>query len=68
MKEQDARLLAGHVLVDSDDVDAALAQRLQHRLQLGFQHREVAVDDRDGCSTSWSLKRKLTATLDDVFA
>jgi hypothetical protein len=45
VQEDDPRVLVGHVVVDRDDVDAAGAQRLQHRLQLGLQHREVAVDD-----------------------
>ena len=31
---------------DGDDVDAASAKRLQDRLQLGLEHRELAVDDR----------------------
>jgi len=34
VQEEDARLLAGHVLVNRDNVDAALAQRLQDGLQL----------------------------------
>ena len=39
-------LSPGHVLVDGDDVDVGLAQRLEHALQLALLHREVTVDDR----------------------
>ena len=34
MEEQDARRLPAHVMVDGDDVHAALPERAQHRLQL----------------------------------
>src|SRR5947208_7293823 len=46
MEKEDPRLLAGHVRVDRDDLDPALAQRLEYALQLRFEHREVAVDHR----------------------
>ena len=43
MKEDDPRLLPRHVVMDRDHLDAASPQRLQDRLQLAFDHREVAV-------------------------
>src|SRR6266542_3245965 len=45
VEEQDPRLLASHVLVDRDDIDARLPQLLEHGLELVLQHGEVAVDD-----------------------
>jgi len=32
--------------VDGHHVDARVPQRLEHVLQLGFEHGEVAIDDR----------------------
>src|SRR5262249_27042691 len=46
VEEDDSRLLARHVLVDRDDVDARTTELLQNGLQLGFDHREVTVDER----------------------
>src|SRR4051812_37081104 len=46
VEEHDARLLAGHVLVDGDHVDLGAAQRLENALQLTLEHGEVAVDHR----------------------
>ena len=43
MGEVEGRLLADHVVVQGDDVDARLAQRPQHRLDLVGGHDEVAV-------------------------
>src|SRR3982751_1369974 len=39
VQEHGPRLLVRHVLMDRDDVDAAAAHRLQHRLQLVLAHR-----------------------------
>src|SRR5262249_10926223 len=46
VEEEDARLLARHVVVDGDDGDAGAAEGLEHALQLGLAHGEVAVDYR----------------------
>ena len=51
MQEEDARLFAGHVRVDGNDVDAGVSQCLEHVLQLGFEHGEIAVDDGLGIGT-----------------
>src|SRR6202022_4036931 len=48
VQEHHSRAPAGHVLVDGDDVDPAVAQRLEYVLQLALQHREVAVDEGGG--------------------
>src|SRR5262245_58036738 len=41
VQEDVAGLLMGHMLMDGDDVDAFLAHRPQHRLQLVLGHREI---------------------------
>jgi hypothetical protein len=45
VEEQDARLFPRHVLVNRDDLDVRAAQRLEHRLQLRLEHREIAIHD-----------------------
>src|SRR5258705_6213168 len=40
VQEQDPRLLARHVLMNGDDVDARSTQGLQDTLQLRLEHRE----------------------------
>src|SRR5919198_300524 len=45
VEEEDAWLLPGHVLMDGDDIDVRLAERLQHGLELVLEHREIAVHD-----------------------
>src|SRR2546427_391148 len=46
VQKHDARLLVRHVVVDRDDVDVRVTQRLEDILQLVFEHREVAIDHR----------------------
>src|SRR5438093_3401929 len=46
VQKHDARLLVRHVVVDRDDVDVRVAQRLEHVLELVLEHREVAIDHR----------------------
>src|SRR5437899_5397945 len=43
VREEECRLLADHVIVQGDDVDAGLAKRPQDRLHFGGGHDEVAV-------------------------
>src|SRR5581483_1283232 len=45
MEEDDAGLLADHVLMDCDHIDAGGAQGVKDGLQLALAHREVAIDD-----------------------
>src|SRR5205814_5571549 len=45
MEKEKSRRLMCHVLMDGNDVDGFVAQRLEHRLQLVFEHGEVASDD-----------------------
>src|SRR5262249_62383196 len=44
VQKQNARILASHVLVNRNDVDARRTQGLEHPLQLGLEHREIPVD------------------------
>ena len=44
MQEVHRRLVAGHVVVDRDDVQPVRAERLQNRRHLVRQHRDVAGD------------------------
>src|SRR2546427_3156474 len=45
VKKHDARLLVRHVVVDRDDVDVRVPQRLEDVLELILEHCEVAIDD-----------------------
>src|SRR5882672_5959376 len=45
MQKEVARLLAGHVVMNGDDVNARFSQRLQHWLQLGFANNEIAINN-----------------------
>src|SRR5437870_6839340 len=46
VQEHDAWLLVRHVVVDRDDVDVRVTQRLEDVLELVLEHREVAIDHR----------------------
>src|SRR5438094_8142186 len=46
VQEHDARLLVRHVVVDRDDVDVRVTQRLEDVLELILEHREVTIDHR----------------------
>ncbi len=43
MQKQDPWNLAGHVLVNRNDVDTCASQRFQHSLELGFEHCKIAI-------------------------
>src|SRR2546421_3882744 len=44
VEKHDPRLLADHVLMNCDDVDASPAELLQNQLQLRLEHGKVAID------------------------
>src|SRR2546425_5314710 len=46
MEENDHGVGSGHMVVDSDHVQAVLSQRLQHRSDFALEHRNVAGDLR----------------------
>src|SRR5262249_49417344 len=44
MQKHDARLLVRHVVVDRDDIDVRVTERLEDVLELVLEHGEVAID------------------------
>src|SRR6266849_8762879 len=46
VQKHDAWLLVRHVIVDRDNVDVRMTQRLEDVLELVLEHREVAIDHR----------------------
>ena len=42
VEKDDHRAIAGHVVMNGDDIETVLAQRLQHRSHFALEHRDVA--------------------------